>query len=148
MRVHNMAVTHRKIVNITEGQSGATVLHLEDNSMSVQSPSWMEKNRPRVGGYLIDNGRKHGEQWFAANSLESLPAVLTEVQRVAAQPGELVLFKLPKGTPHGDGEILAKYVAQAAPDLPFVIVAGDLEVVTISASAAQAMADKPAGSPA
>lgn len=130
-------VTHKQIIRITEGEHGSSVLHMREGAMSVMTPAWVKANRPEVGGYLIDNGR--GDVWFAANSLSNLPAVLVEVQRVAPKPGELILFKLPKDAAPEDGATLGEFVRQCAPNLPFVVVLGELEVVAISASDAQAL---------
>lgn len=129
-----MTVTCLQIARITEGASGATVLHLVDGSISVVSPSWVAKNKPEVGGFLLDDGKMHGEQWFAKNSLNTLPAVLIEVQRITAKPGELILFKLPGKCTDEHGERLWEMVRGAAPDLPFIVVSGDgLEVQAVSA---------------
>jgi hypothetical protein len=123
-----MSVTCRQILRITEGVNGSSMLHLQDNEGAAMTAAWMEQHRPEVGGYLLDNGR--GEVWFAKNSLSTLPAVLVEVQRITAKPGELVVFQSPNGSVE-DGERLCAFITQAVPGLNFVVVTGDSVNITV-----------------
>lgn len=135
-----MAIVSIQIVNITAGEGGATVLHMIDGSISVVGPDWVEKHRPAIGGFLIDDQSKHGQQWFSATGLETMPAVLAEVMRISAGPGEVVLFKLPPGTSMHSGDMLKRCINQLAPDLPVLVVSGDMEVMIVGAAPAEASA--------
>jgi hypothetical protein len=67
---------------------------------------------------------------------QNLQAVLVEITRVAAKPGELILFKLPPAKFDEDWRMargLGDAVRAAAPGLPFLVVCGDVQVQAISA---------------
>lgn len=135
-----MAVTSSLIFRITEGEGGATVLHTIDGRMAVVLRDWVEENRPEVGGFLIADEAPAGRKWFAKSGLETMPAVLAEVMRISAGPDEVVLFKLPPGTSMHSGDMLKRCINQLAPDLPVLVVSGDMEVMIVGAPPAKASA--------
>ena len=123
-------VSHRQILRITEGANGATVLHLQEDDTAVMTAAWVEKNRPEVGGFLIDNGR--GEVWFARNSLRTLPAVLVEVQRITPRPGELVVFRMPAEATLADREALGSFLRETIPGVSFVVMPASVESTIVA----------------
>lgn len=136
-----MAVTCLRIIRITEGAMGACVMHLEDGSEITKSPDWALQHKPQVHGYIIDNGKPDGENWYAACSAGPLQAVLTEVQRVEAKPGELVVFKLPAHATDDVAMQVKRLIDKQAPGLPFLVVRGDvLDITVVSATQEAALA--------
>lgn len=119
------------ITAITAAETGLVRLDLEDGSHCRVSPPWMVKNKPYVGGYLVDG---KDEQWFAAPSRPGLSVdpVRVELAKLSLKPGDVLAMKVPAGTPMRGAEQIKGHIEKMLPEgVKSVLFLGDIELTVL-----------------